>query len=50
MNLAANGLNRRREIVREIWLFIGVLVFALLLMMLFPEIVLWLPRQFRYQG
>ncbi|MGX5847363.1 TRAP transporter large permease [Mesorhizobium sp. PL10] len=39
-----------REIISEIWLFIGVLVFALLLMMLFPEIVLWLPRQFGYQG
>ena len=39
-----------REIISEIWLFIGVLVVALLVMMLFPEIVLWLPRQFGYQG
>ncbi len=39
-----------REIISEIWLFIGVLVVALLLMILFPEIVLWLPRQFGYQG
>jgi tripartite ATP-independent transporter DctM subunit len=39
-----------RDIISEIWLFIGVLVFALLLMILFPEIVLWLPKQFGYQG
>jgi len=39
-----------REIISEIWLFVAVLVVALLLMILFPEIVLWLPRQFGYQG
>ncbi|AEH87220.1 TRAP transporter large permease [Mesorhizobium opportunistum] len=39
-----------REIIAEIWLFIAVLVAALLLMILFPEIVLWLPRQFGYRG
>lgn len=39
-----------REIIREIWPFIGVLLFALLLMVLFPEIVLWLPRRFGYGG
>lgn len=39
-----------RDIVREIFPFILVLVFALLLLILFPEIVLWLPRQFGYQG
>ena len=33
-----------REIISEIWPFIGVLVVALVLMILFPEIVLWLPR------
>ena len=33
-----------REIVREIWLFLGVLLTALLIMILFPQIVLWLPN------
>ncbi|MCK6453066.1 MAG: TRAP transporter large permease [Alphaproteobacteria bacterium] len=39
-----------RAMIREIWSFIAVLVAALLLMILFPEIVLWLPRQFGYTG
>ena len=39
-----------RTIIGEIWPFIAVLVFALLLMILFPEIVLWLPHQFGYKG
>lgn len=39
-----------REIIGEITPFIVVLVFALLLMILFPGIVLWLPRQFGYVG
>jgi tripartite ATP-independent transporter DctM subunit len=39
-----------RSIVREVWPFTGMLVFALLLLILFPEIVLWLPRMFGYQG
>lgn len=39
-----------REIVGEILPFILVLVLALLLLILFPEIVLWLPRQFGYQS
>ncbi len=38
------------EIIRETWRFIVVLVAALLAMILFPEIVLWLPRAFGYQG
>jgi tripartite ATP-independent transporter DctM subunit len=37
-----------RAIISEIWLFIGVLVIALLLMIVFPEIVLWVPRLFGY--
>ncbi|MCA9838480.1 MAG: TRAP transporter large permease [Trueperaceae bacterium] len=37
------------EIIREIWLFLAVLIVALLAMILFPEIVLWLPRQFGYK-
>ncbi len=38
------------EIIREVWLFLGVLVLALLAMILFPTIVLWLPRLFGYLG
>jgi TRAP-type transport system large permease protein len=37
-------------IIHEIWPFIGVLIVALILMILFPEIVLWLPHQFGYKG
>ena len=37
-------------IIREIWPFIGMLIVALILMILFPEIVLWLPQQFGYKG
>ena len=36
-------------IIREIWPFIGVLIVALILMIVFPEIVLWLPQQFGYK-
>ena len=39
-----------KEIISEVWVFLGVLIFALLLMILLPEIVLWLPRVFGYQG
>jgi TRAP-type transport system large permease protein len=39
-----------REIIREIWLFIAVLIFALALMIFIPGIVLWMPRQFGYPG
>ncbi|XAT62288.1 TRAP transporter large permease subunit [Rhodobacteraceae bacterium Araon29] len=39
-----------KEIISEVWVFLGVLIFALLLMILVPEIVLWLPRVFGYQG
>lgn len=38
------------EIIREIWLFLAVLILALLAMILFPGIVLWLPRSFGYAG
>jgi TRAP-type transport system large permease protein len=36
--------------IREIWPFLGVLVAALLLLVLVPGIVLWLPRLFGYAG
>ena len=39
-----------RAIIGEIWLFIGVLLVALVVMVLVPEIVLWLPRQFGYRA
>jgi TRAP-type transport system large permease protein len=39
-----------REIISEIWGFLAILVLALLLMILVPEIVLWLPRWFGYEG
>ena len=39
-----------KEIIREVWVFLSVLIIALLVMILVPEIVLWLPRVFGYQG
>ena len=38
------------EIIREIWAFLAVLVVALLVMMLLPDLVLWLPRLLGYNG
>ncbi|MEK9719374.1 MAG: TRAP transporter large permease subunit, partial [Candidatus Puniceispirillum sp.] len=32
------------EIIGEIWAFLAVLLVALLTMILFPNVVLWLPR------
>lgn len=37
-----------REIIREIWAFLAVLIGALLLLILSPDLVLWLPRLFGY--
>jgi tripartite ATP-independent transporter DctM subunit len=39
-----------REIIKEIWAFIGILIAALLLMIFVPEVVLWLPKYFGYKG
>lgn len=39
-----------KEIISEIWGFIAALVLALVLMILFPEITLWLPKLFGYSG
>ncbi|SOE17197.1 tripartite ATP-independent transporter DctM subunit [Hoeflea halophila] len=39
-----------REIIGEIWAFLGVLIAALACLILFPGIVLWLPRVFGYPG
>ncbi|MBI1217606.1 MAG: TRAP transporter large permease subunit [Rhodobacteraceae bacterium] len=39
-----------KDMIREVWIFVGVLVLALLVMIVQPEIVLWLPHQFGYKG
>lgn len=39
-----------REIISEIWGFLAVLIAALLVMLLLPDLVLWLPRVFGYVG
>ena len=38
------------EIIKEVIPFLLVLVAALFLMVTFPDLVLWLPRQFGYEG
>ncbi|MBM1219825.1 TRAP transporter large permease [Ponticoccus sp. SC2-23] len=39
-----------RDIIGEIWPFLGVLLIALLVMILVPDLVLFLPRLFGYAG
>ena len=39
-----------REIISEIWLFFGVLIIALLSLIFFPDLVLWLPKIMGYTG
>ena len=39
-----------REIISEIWAFLVILIAALLIMLLVPDLVIWLPRLFGYQG
>jgi TRAP-type transport system large permease protein len=39
-----------REIISEIWPWVIVLVLSLAAMVLFPDLVLWVPRQFGYAG
>ena len=39
-----------RDIIRELWPFLIILLAALLLMVMVPETVLWLPRQLGYGG
>jgi tripartite ATP-independent transporter DctM subunit len=39
-----------RDIIREIWLFVAILVAALLIMILIPDTVLWLPKLMGYKG
>jgi tripartite ATP-independent transporter DctM subunit len=37
-----------KEMIREIWPFLGILVAALFVMILVPDIVLWVPRSLGY--
>jgi TRAP-type C4-dicarboxylate transport system permease large subunit len=39
-----------KEIIGEIWAFLAVLIGALLLLILFPDLVLFLPRLLGYGG
>ncbi len=39
-----------RDIIREVWPFIGALIAAILIMIVFPDTVLFVPRLFGYQG
>lgn len=39
-----------KGMIREAWLFIGVLLVSLVLMTVFPQIVLWLPHLMGYGG
>ena len=46
---AVTGISLK-EIISEIWMFIGVLIFALIIMILFPDLILWLPEMFGYKS
>ena len=39
-----------REIISEVWPFLVALIFALILMIFLPDLVLWLPRLMGYGG
>lgn len=39
-----------REIISEIWAFLAVLIAALVVMILFPDLILFLPKLFGYLG
>jgi tripartite ATP-independent transporter DctM subunit len=39
-----------RAIIAEIWTFLAALLVALLVLILLPDLVLWLPRRFGYPG
>ena len=46
---ATTGISLR-AMIGEIWPFLGVLILALLVMILVPDVVLWVPRLFGYAG
>jgi TRAP-type transport system large permease protein len=39
-----------KDMIREVWVFVAVLVLALLVLILVPDITLWLPRVMGYKG
>jgi tripartite ATP-independent transporter DctM subunit len=39
-----------RNVIREIWSFIGIMVATLVILIFVPDIVLWLPRLIGYAG
>ena len=39
-----------KDIIAEIWAFLAILIAALVCMITFPEIILWLPKMFGYRG
>ncbi len=52
LNFVLSGLTDTplREIVRAMWPFLGLLVGGLILLVLFPEVSLWLPRLLHMTG
>ena len=39
-----------KDVIREIWPFLGIMLVALLVLILFPDIVLWVPSLMGYGG
>jgi tripartite ATP-independent transporter DctM subunit len=39
-----------RDVIREIWPFLGIMATTLVILMIFPDIVLWVPRLLGYRG
>jgi TRAP-type C4-dicarboxylate transport system permease large subunit len=39
-----------KDVIREIWPFLGIMLVALVVLILFPDIVLWVPRLLGYGG
>ena len=39
-----------KEIISEIWIFFITLIAALITLIIFPDMVLWLPRLMGYSG
>jgi TRAP-type transport system large permease protein len=46
---ATTGISLR-AMIADIWPFLSVLILALLIMILVPDVVLWIPRLFGYAG
>lgn len=46
---ATTGISLR-DMIRDIWPFLGALLVALLVMILVPDVVLWVPRLFGYSA